>query len=255
LKPAVLLWLATIAAAGARPAPVESIRARGLLAFDTLYLFGEVHRCGADDRALPEAQIFISTDGGKSWHKRGPAIPGSQILFAGPQDRTIWAAGEHTAEGPATDPFVLAPRKAAEEARPDWAPRTVAEGPGELIEVAMPNMAKMVPVARGKEVTSPEAARPDTKEVIARVRPTGPHGERRPGPDREYVSHDAGGTWSLALPGELGQKAGWFDLPPISMHSGPWRLVDRPDGGFDVQMHSAAGFSTVSSFPWTPCPK
>ena len=220
------LWLGLLSRAHAEQ--TESIRGRGVVAGEALFLFGEVHRCGAE-QTLPEAQIFVSTDGGKTWQKAGPALPGTEILFARLNGQTLWAAGEHTAEGPAVDPFALVPAPAA---RPDWVARPIVDGPAELVGVA---------VAGGQDLS-------------AKVRRTGPHGEKTSG-TQELVSHDGGRSWS---PGKAAAKDGpgpFQPLSPVRMRSGAWRLVDRKDGGFDLQKRSASGWSTVNPFPWTRCPE
>lgn len=223
---AAWLWVGATALPGpARAEPLESIRARGLVAGETLFLVGEVHRCGGE-QTLPEAQIFVSTDGGKSWQKRGPALAGSEILFARAADHTLWAAGEHTAEGPATDPFVLVPAQAA---TPDWTARPITEGTAQLISVGV----------AGEDVT-------------ARVRTTGPHGEKTASGAQDYVSHDGGLSWSRHKAGGAGPS---HTLPRVSLRSGAWRLVDRKDGGFDLQKRAEAGWTTVTPFPWNRCPE
>jgi BNR/Asp-box repeat len=237
---AAWLWVAATALPGpARAEPVESIRARGLVAgplpnpppkgegiTETLFLIGEVHRCGGE-QTLPEAQIFVSSDGGKSWQKRGPALAGSEILFARAADHTLWAAGEHTAEGPATDPFVLVPAQAA---TPDWTARSITAGTAQLLGVG---------VAGAQDLT-------------ARVRATGPHGEKTGAGTQDYVSHDGGLSWSRQKAAAAGPS---HPLPRVSMRSGAWRLVDRKDGGFDVQKRAGGGWTTVTPFPWNHCPE
>ncbi len=90
------------------------------------------------------------------------------------------------------------------------------------------------------------------QEVTARVRRTGPHGERQPGGPQAYVSHDGGRTWSAAPRAEAGK--GTAKLARVSARSGVWRLIDRKDGGFELQKRDGKRWSTVKPFPWTPCP-
>jgi len=166
---AACLWLGLVSRAHAEP--IESIRGRGLVAGETLFLVGEVRRCGgAEEQTLPEAQIFVSTDAGKTWQKRGPALSGSEIMFARLNGQTLWAAGEHTAEGPAIDPFVLVPGQGA---TPDWASRLIFDGTAELVGVAVAG----------------------SQDLTAQVRKTDAHGEHV-SPTEQLVSHDAGLSWS-----------------------------------------------------------
>jgi hypothetical protein len=216
------LWVATAgpaAAQAAAAAPVEAIRGRGLAAGQALFLFAEVHPCAAEAQ-LPLAQIFTSADGGATWHKHGPALSGSEFLFARAAGGAIWAAGEHTAEGGAVDPFVVTP---------DGTAHVIAEGPGELVDVA---------AGSGDELT-------------ARVRRTGPHGEKAPGGTQLHVSHDGGRSWSRA---GAGDHAAGRKFARVTARSGDWRLADRADGGFDVQKRAGGAWSTVKPFPWTRCP-
>jgi hypothetical protein len=203
----------------ARAAAGESVRGRGLVAGQALFLFAEVRPC-AGEAQLPVAQMLMSADGGASWQKRGPALSGSEFLFARTSGGSIWAAGEHTAEGGAVDPFLVTP---------DGAVHVIAEGPGELVDVA---------AGTGDELT-------------AHVRRTGPHGEKQPGGSRVYVSHDGGRTWS---PAGARDRAGAQKFARVTARSGNWRLLDRADGGFDIQKRGGATWSTVKPFPWTRCP-
>src|SRR2546423_809622 len=105
------LWLLAVFAAlsgAARAEAIERIRGRGILEKGALILFADVHGCGPE-QALPVAQIFVSTDGGQTWVKRGPAIPGSEFEYVQAASDGVWIAGLHTAEGPGIDPFLLAP--------------------------------------------------------------------------------------------------------------------------------------------------
>jgi hypothetical protein len=216
---AACLWLAAAGAASASAAAQEAIRGRALVAGQALFLFAEIHLCGGDPQ-LPFAQVLVSADAGATWQKRGPALPGSEFLFARAAGDSVWAAGEHTAEGGAVDPFLVTP---------DGTAHVIAEGPGELADVAA-----------------------GTGDVLtARVRRTGPHGEKAPGGTQLYVSHDGGRSWS---PAGARDRAGGQRFARVTARSGNWRLQDRADGGFDVQKRGGGGWSTVKPFPWTPCP-
>jgi len=131
----------------------------------------------------------------------------------------------HTAEGPAIDPFFLVPARGA--APFVWAVRTILDGPAELLA----------------------AAGDGSAGLYAWVRPTDPHGNRRRRAIVLYRSRDGGRRWSPeadeGIPGRL---------PRITARSGRWRIVDRPDGGFDVQRLDARGWAVIRQFPWSACP-
>lgn len=78
------------------------------------------------------AQLLISTDGGRSWKRRGPRLDGYEFDFASQKDGKVWIAGQHTAEGPETNPFIFVPG----ESGTDWQMRTIREGNGPLKRLA-----------------------------------------------------------------------------------------------------------------------
>ena len=211
------------AALASASGPGESLRGRGIVAGTALYLFGEVHACG-EAPALPAAQIYVSTDQGATWEKRGPALAGSELLFAREDRGTLWAAGEHTAEGPAIDPFYLVPT--SRPAAFTWTVRTIREGPAELL-----------------------GASGGRRALSASLRPTDAHGGPLPGGAVRYRSRDGGRSWRR----EDG-ASGPPSLARITTRSGRWRIVDRRDGGFDVQRAAARGWALGKEFPWAACP-
>jgi hypothetical protein len=180
--------------APARGAPSESIRVRGIFERGSLYLFADVHGCGAEP-SLPAAQIFVSNDGGKTWSKRGPAVLGSDLEYVQASADGVWVAGLHTAEGPGIDPFLLVPTDAGSS---DWRLRTIR-------------------------------------------------------PNVTFHSDDRGETWNAQderapSPGSRMQR-----FARIGTRSGSWRIVDRKDGGFDLQHREKRGWQAVKEFPWTSC--
>src|SRR6185503_5956205 len=135
----------------------------------TLYLFADVHGCGAEP-SLPAAQIFVSSDGGRTWTKRGPAVLGSDLEYVQASADGVWVGGLHTAEGPGIDPFLLVPTDAASS---DWRLRTISEGPAEL---------------RG-------LARAGVSAIFAWIHRVDIHDKPIAKPDVTFHSDDRGDTW------------------------------------------------------------
>jgi hypothetical protein len=225
-------WLSPVLAiaafsTGARAEPVESIRGRGILEKGALILLADVHGCGSE-KEPPVAQIFVSSDGGQTWVKRGPAIPGSELEYALVAPDGIWIAGLHTAEGPGVDPFFLVPTT---ESALDWRLHPISEGPSEL---------------RGVGRAAP-------KEFIAWVRPVDVHEKSPPRSDVAWRSQDGGETWKADAPGRKPPVAAVKKFRPVTTRSGAYRIVDRKDGGFDLQRHGPGGWQLVKTFPWAAC--
>jgi len=213
--------------APARGAASESIRGRGIFERGSLYLFADVHGCGAEP-SLPAAQIFVSNDGGKTWSKRGPAVLGSDLEYVQASADGVWVAGLHTAEGPGIDPFLLVPTDAGSS---DWRLRTISEGPAEL---------------RG-------VARAGASALFAWIRRVDVHDKPISRPNVTFHSDDRGETWTAQderapSPGSRMQR-----FARIGTRSGSWRIVDRKDGGFDLQHREKRGWQAVKEFPWTSC--
>jgi hypothetical protein len=210
--------------------PHESLRGRGIFSGEAngsaLYLFAEVHRCGPE-QVLPVAQILVSTDGGTTWQKRGPALEGSELQFVQNTRDGLLVAGLHTAEGPGIDPFLLVPGSK----RFEWEVHGIFEGPSELVGVAQTS----------------------ATDLLAWIRPVDAAGE---GPRRAivmYRSTDGGRLWSRAGSSAEGARGPFKKFGRLTARSGAWRIVDRRDGGFDVRHHESAGWRTVKAFPWSTC--
>jgi hypothetical protein len=211
----------------ARGEAVESIRGRGILERGALFLFADVHRCGPEP-TLPVAQIFVSVDGGKTWVKRGPGVPGSEFEYVHASSDGVWVAGLHTAEGPGIDPFLMVPSDAASS---DWRLRAISEGPVEL---------------RG-------VGRSGAKGFVAWIRPVDLH--QGPHPKSEVVlrSDDGGETWKPGAAAKKSSDAVVKRFARVGARSANWRIVDRKDGGFDLQQHGKSGWQIVKAFPWAEC--
>ena len=205
--------------------PRESVVARGVLAGSAgvVALFTEVHPCTVE-RTLPSAQVFVSTDAGKTFSKRGPALEGSAFEFAqAAADGQLWVVGLYTAEGPGIDPFVLVPAAGAE----NLAVRPVREGPSELMNAARLRSGELLVWLR--DIDGPGVGPASGKHI--------------------YKSVDQGVTWheSPRLP-----ASSLMHFSKLGNRSGHWRIVERPDGGFEVQ-HLTKTWQSVTSFPWKSC--
>jgi hypothetical protein len=88
-----------------------SIEARGVwVEGSTILLLANVSPCHHDFYPPPGvAVLLLSTDGGRTWKKRGPGLAGYEFESLYERDGKVWIAGEHTCEGPSTDPFVFVP--------------------------------------------------------------------------------------------------------------------------------------------------
>lgn len=223
----IALVLALAAVRPARGAGSESIRGRGIFERGSLYLFADVHGCGAEP-SLPAAQIFVSDDGGKTWSKRGPAMLGSELEYVQASADGVWVAGLHTAEGPGIDPFLLVPTDAASS---DWRLRTISEGPAQL---------------RG-------VARAGASALFAWIRQVDIHGKPIAKRDVTFHSDDRGETWQAHDERAPSPHSRMQHFARIGTRSGNWRIVDRKDGGFDLQHRKTHGWQAVKEFPWTTC--
>ncbi len=197
---------------------------------DAVVLFTTVHKvlsCSAQSQ-IPAVQIFISTDRGKTWTKRGPELEGSQFQYVYENEGRLWVAGEHTAEGPGSDPFVLVPQSAGL----GWDLHYVYEGAAELESIAMV----------------------DAQHIVAWVRHLKLTGEGWVGPEYVHTSEDGGRTRRT-----LGRHRKRSDQPgqrfrEIEKRSATWRVVDQREIGIIVQQQrERATWETVSQFPVHLC--
>ena len=228
-----LVLLATVAASlGLASAGQENVNADGIFVLkDAVFLFTTVQKvpdCNAQSQPAI-ARIYVSTDTGETWTKRGPELEGSQFEYAYERGGELWVAGEHTAEGPSIDPFVLVPGEAPSE----WVVHKIYEGPSELEGIAFQ----------------------ETGELVAWVRHINVQADNLPGTTYIHKSSDGGRTWKT-----VGQVKGLSNQPgrkflKVKKQSKAWRVVDQGDRGFTVQHRQGEqeAWKTVSQFHLYPC--
>lgn len=224
---ALLVVVGAVSVAQAATAP-ELVSAKGILARgDAVFLFAEVSHCATlADPAVPAAQIFISTDGGRTWSRKGPEIEGNEFKYALGTEAGLWVAGVHTAEDVA-DPFVLAPGKAPFE----WELHTIYDGPADLGVVAFRR----------------------NGDLLAWVH----HHDHGTDKWRTYLhaSSDGGRSWKTVGRAKRDFPKGLREFAEITKQTAEWRIVDRDDGGFAIEHRAGARkpWQTMSAFPVQRC--
>jgi hypothetical protein len=225
---AALLIVAGIVSAAPGATALELVSAKGILARgDAVVLFAEISHCATlSDPPAPAAQLFVSTDGGRTWSKQGPELDGSEFKYAYDTTAGLWVAGLHTAEDLA-DPFVLAPRKAPFE----WDLHTIYEGPADLGLVAFRS----------------------NGDLLAWVH----HHDHRTDKWRDYLhaSSDGGRSFRTVGRAKPDLPKGLREFAGIVKQTAEWRIVDRDDSGFAIEHRAGARkpWQTMAAFPVQRC--
>ena len=197
---------------------------------ETVVLFAHVYPCPPDELPPPgAAQLFVSEDGGKSWGKRGPQLDGSVFEYIYEAKGRVWIVGEHTAEGPASEPFILVP----DESGLGWSVHVIYEDAAELESIVVQN----------------------NGDFGAWIRHLKLHDNGWTGPLYLHKSSDGGRTWRLVgrtNNAPANQAAGF---KKIETQTATWRVADQGNGVSVVERrtdeHSA--WKTVYRFPPNVC--
>ena len=201
------------------------ILARG----NVLFLFTRVEGCLGEQAA----QIFLSEDGGKTWAKQGPSLGGSDFYSILDTGTELWIAGQHTAEGPGTDPFLL--KYSANQ--PVWDLQQIYEGAAELLGSALQN---------------------DGKTIWAWVRHVQFSSPKWTGPIYLHKSMDRGRTWSAVkkvrrVPTSASHLSFFQE---IKNQSGDWRISGLGEFGHAIEhQRSDQTWHVISEFPMFHCGK
>jgi photosystem II stability/assembly factor-like uncharacterized protein len=212
----------------------QIVTADGIFAHgNAVILFTKVSALDCMEPQADAAQIFVSTDQGKTWTKRGPAIDGSEFQYVLGTGGKLWVVGIHIAEGPAIDPFILAPVGAAYA----WRLRRIYSDPSWLQGVAF----------RGKST------------LIAWVSHVSLEAEDwTTGPTYAYESVNGGVSWKRThrVKSVPKREPSLRFFQKISKQSGDWMTVDLDEGGFVVKHRDGpkAPWKTVSEFHTPDCP-
>lgn len=197
---------------------------------DSLILLGKVNpNLCSETGSMDAAQVFVSNDEGKTWDKKGPALDGSEYTRFLDNGTELWIAGEHVAEGPSGDPFVVRYR-----ANDRWRIHTIYSGNAALLAIAQGRTRTLSAWVRHIDFKSHDWTK---------------------GPIYRHTSSDQGITWKAAkvrsVPAEY---PGLTFFKKIEKPGGTWRIADLGDQGFAVQHRAADGtWQVVSTFPLPTC--
>jgi hypothetical protein len=102
------------------------------------------------DESETAAGIVFSSDHGKSWRSVQEPIDGSTFEFVSdPRESDVWIAGFQYVEGPASDPFVLVPRRG----ELGWEVHHIYQGAAELDGITLVDPQHLVAWVRHLKLT------------------------------------------------------------------------------------------------------
>jgi hypothetical protein len=206
----------------------EAVIAKGILARgDMVVLFTQVSHCVApSEPVVPAAQMFFSSDGGRTWSKRGPEVEGGEFRYVLNTAGGLWVAGLHIVEE-GNDPFILAPGTKPFE----WDLRSIYDGASDLGLVAF---------------------RKDG-ELLAWVH----HYDHLNDKWQTYLhaSSDGGRRWRTVGRAKRDYPKGLREFEEIKKRTPEWRIADRQDSQFAIEHRAGTRqpWQTVSEFPLPKC--
>ncbi|HEY6249291.1 MAG TPA: hypothetical protein VI685_04985 [Candidatus Angelobacter sp.] len=144
------------------------------------------------------------------------------------KDGKVWIVGEHTAEGPDTDPFIFVPSETGDH----WQMRIIYQGNAAVDHIAWGSQGELfawIEYARLSDLTY--------------------------GPPYIYQSLDGGRTWKILGRASRYQVEVAEEFKKISTHMDPlWRVVNATRGAAVQHRESeAAPWKTVWRSPSPPC--
>jgi hypothetical protein len=211
-----------------------NIEASGVWAQDnTILLFTQITQQPPCTFYVPPgmAMLLVSTDAGRTWKRRGPWLEGYRFTFLDQRDGRVWVTGEHTAEGPSVDPFILVPTVTGD----NWQFHRIYEGPATIERIAWGNNGELIAWIR---------------EIVTSLLTEGP----------VYIHHslDGGKTWKQLGLARRHKVAVGAEFRPITTHMTTLcRVINLTRGGFIVQRRESESspWKTVSRFSRWRCPE
>ena len=180
---------------------------------EVIVLFAEVSSCPPNELPPPgAAQVLVSKDGGKHWEKSGQQFEGSILEYTHETGANLWIVGEHTAEGPASSPFILIPTGTGL----DWKQKIIYEGNAELEGIA----------------------KRDNGDFVAWIRHLDLHGEGWTGPLYLHRSSDGGHTWHVVGRTKKTPDGPGAGFKKIEKQNSNWRVTDAGDDGSAVEFRA-----------------
>jgi hypothetical protein len=159
----------------------------------------------------------------------GPQLDGSVFERTYEFEKKLWIVGEHTAEGPASDPFILVP----EDNPSRWSLHFIYLGASELTTVTRRAHGDFVALVRHLEL----------------------HDDGWTGPVYVHRSFDGGRTWKKVGRAKEGLQPGGQPFKEIQNENGNWRILDPGNEESEIQrrVKALAQWKTVSKRTGKAC--
>lgn len=210
--------------------PLNYLWAKGLWQQDgrILLFTDQDYPCAFESPSYDPVQMFVSTDGGHTWKKGGPGLSGYEYMFLSAKDGKVWIVGEHTAEGPATDPFIFVPSATGDH----WQMRTILQDNAAVDRIAWGSKGELFAWLRYARLS-------DLTYGLPYI----------------YQSLDGGRTWKTLGRASTHKVEVSEEFRKISTQMNPlWRVVN-PTRGATVQHRESetTPWKTVWRSPSPPC--
>lgn len=228
---ALLVFTAAIGIAALTIGRGENILGYGIWSHKSdVVLFAQVYPCSPNELPPPgAAQLLISKDGGIHWGKSGPQLDGSEFEYMHEEGARVWIVGEHKAEGPASEAFILAP----DEESFAWSRHVIYEGASELQGVAISETGGFVAWIRHFEL--------------------GDNGWT--GPLYVHESSDEGRTWRVVGRAKKTIEGPGNGFKKIEKETPVWRVTNQEGGGSAIEhrVNNHSAWKLVAAFPYRGC--
>ena len=193
-------------------------------------LFAQVYPCSREELPPPgAAQLFVSRDGGVRWEQSEPQLDGSEFEYVHEEKARLWIVGEHTAEGPASEAFILVP----DEESLAWSRHVIYEGGSDLEGIAISKPGDFIAWIRHLKL--------------------GDNGWN--GLLYVHESSDGGRTWRLVGRAKKAPQNPGNGFKKIERESSEWRVAVKEGGGSTIEhrVNDHSAWKRVAAFPYQAC--
>lgn len=227
-----VLLLSTLAMVTAAPGLTrkENVFAYGIWSHKKdVVVLAQVYPCFPEQQLAPPgaAQLFVSRDGGARWEKSGAPLEGREFDYVHEDEGRLWIVGEYTAEGPASETFILVPA----QNNLSWTRHVIYEGNSEL---------EGITISR-------------TGDFIAWIRHLKLDNNGWTGPMYVHESRNRGRTWRVLGRTRRGREGPGNGFKKIETERSIWRVTRQAGGGSAIEhrANDKSWWNVVAAFPET----